>query len=151
MRISVKKTHIDEQTIEAFDEEITIYHCDECNFESENEEEVIKHYGFFHAPKEEKGFSGLEFIRFETETDMDAWSEAANLDESFYNNYDEITVAWKGPGWYKISGKSQPCGRGCCSKYVMFLEPINITVSNLENEINEKQAQLKSIREKLNL
>ena len=98
------------------------YTCEEpgCDFETADEREARTHRGREHAVRGELMVNDLLLVRFDSESDFSAFSEAVVGVE-----IDEVRGSWAGPGWYGKRYESEPCGRGCCSTSVLKLVPIN--------------------------
>jgi hypothetical protein len=142
MKVSVKKTHV-ERVVEAHDEETTVYSCDCCDFESEDERKVKGHYGKTHAVKDRKKVDGIEFLKFDTKEDLDAWAETM-LDEFYcrgYHRHESFTS-----GWYKYFTRLEPCSSGCCTDKFLFFESVESMVRDLEQEIEEKRERLAALK-----
>ena len=147
MKILIKKVHIAEEVIDARDEEITVYGCDVCDFQDEDDEKVSIHYGKIHAVKEIIDIGKDKFVRFDTKEDMKSWARTITLNDC----YDETNVEWYGSGWYKVIGRWERCSRNCCDKYTMFLDPVDQVIDDLEDSIAVDQKQLNLIRTSLNI
>jgi len=154
MKILKKTTMVPEQIVGAHEEETTVYGCDCCEFENEDENEVEKHYALTHAVKEMKEVDGFKFVRFETKEGMDAWAGAQCGGYGEYEGWhgsSSYSRTWCGPGWYRISGNREPCGRGCCTRHIMALTPMVEVVSDLEEDIRTKIRRLEDFRREFNL
>lgn len=151
MRTIVKKTIIPEEIIEEREEETITYGCDFCNFESWDDEEVEKHYAENHACREKKEVCEEQFVRFDTEKDMELWADTQCCNSTYSGYYDYHRVRWSGQGWYHIYGESEGCGRGCCTNYVLHLEPVMNLIYDLRNTIKRKQEKLDDIVKEFSL
>lgn len=151
MRTITRKTVVPEKikVIEAHEEEETVYGCDLCDFEREDEDEVKIHYGQKHAAKETKEIGGHSFVKFETEMDMEAWADAQCDHQYGSGVYDGASIDWAGPGWYQVSGKNERCSRNCCTNYILCFKPLESVISNLKWEITIKGGILEDIKSEL--
>jgi hypothetical protein len=151
MRTITRKTVVPEKikVIEAHEEEETVYGCDLCDFEREDEDEVKVHYGRKHAAKEIKEIGGHSFVKFETEMDMEAWADAQCDHQYGGGVYDGASIDWVGSGWYQVSGKNERCSRNCCTNYILCFKPLESVISNLKWEITIKDGILEDIKSEL--
>jgi hypothetical protein len=121
-------------------EEVTVtqYGCDLCDFTSDDKEEVEKHHGKSHAVKDTVG----DMMRFESEEDAKSWMSCDDF-------ADRRRMNWTGPGWYTVKSYDEPCGRGCCRKWVLELVPAAEHLDGLRDEGRSKLREYFHIRKQL--
>lgn len=124
----------------------TFLGCDHCDFETEDEVELKRHAAT-HAPAETKDIYGTKFYRFETEGNLKAFSEGAN--RGFRG--DPTYGAWKGPGWYRETYESAPCGRGCCTREHYQLTHVQEFIRTELEAAREKFRDVRHLRKQLGL
>lgn len=150
---TVIKTEVIPAT-EAEEVQHTMFGCDHCDFESDDQEQVELHHGKNHACKKKivigalPGFedtTGLDLFWFDTEDDTKSFLEAERGD--FYRS---DGVRWSGPGWYVKEYDRRPCPRGCCSDDYLGLVHIESRLSDMRDKarsIMGKHAEIqKAIR-----
>lgn len=152
MKTITKKIVVPEEIIEEHEEETMMYGCDCCDFENDDEDVVKEHYAKNHACRETKTIGSDQFVRFETEDDMNIWAESQCVNSFGAGGYyDDIKVKWDGPGWYHIYGKSERCSRGCCTNYILHFETAFSFACDLKYELKRKQEKFAEIIKEFSL
>lgn len=112
--------------------EEVVWQCDVpgCDFESQDEEGLGKHFGQKHTIRAEAVIlddgrgdilnSKIQLRWFEFEDHAQKWLESRGDGDYFTARQ----VFWCGPGWYYESYDDEPCAKGCCSNPVVDLENI---------------------------
>ena len=126
---TIVKTEVIPAT-EAEEVEHTVFGCDHCDFESDEEEKVHEHHGKTHALKKQIEAGRYTLLWFDTEEDALSWLKAAY--EGWGNDYHIDGVSWSGPGWYVAKTGSRPCHRGCCSDEFAHLVSIESVLWDLK-------------------
>lgn len=147
------KTLKKQVTIPAEVVETTEYGCELCDFMSDDPDEVKRHYGETHACREERKIGGQRFVRFDAKDDMHAWADAQCSMTSYegWHGTNSYGPFWQGPGWYNVKGQSEPCGHGCCHRYIMVLTPLAEVIDNLRESIVRDQGRLEEFRREFGL
>jgi hypothetical protein len=135
------KVTTETRTIPAEDVTVTTYGCEQCDFSSDTKHDVEKHYAKEHACRCTMEAGGIDWLRFETEQDAKAWLSEA--DDSFSS---PGAVGWTGPGWYRSVGRSEPCGRGCCTRYYLDLVSVGEWTSERIGEARAIMARVSAVR-----
>ena len=130
--------------VEQIETEVTIFGCDFCDFESYDEEDVIKHHGEAHAVKKQVTIEGTELYYFETIEDARSW-----LDK-FCEYYDQVDVNWDSPGWYIVADESGRCAKDCCYQLIKKLKPASDHLENIILDIKNNMMHLESELYRLN-
>lgn len=98
--------------------EYTVYGCDHCSFESEDQEDLDKHVGREHAVLERKKVGDHDFIRFGDQLQFNSYLRANGVESGIEHLPGN---GWQGPGWYAEVYESTRgncrCG-GCVREYV---------------------------------
>lgn len=98
--------------------EYTMYGCDECEFESDEQETLDRHIRDTHTVRETKEVGGQEYVRFDRQHEYNEYLRTHDL-ESHGSNY-VPGDNWQGPGWYAVVHRTERghcrCG-GCTSEY----------------------------------
>lgn len=100
------------------------YACEEagCGFATVDEREARAHWGREHAARGEQPIGDVVFLRFDSESDFSAFSEAV-VGGGADHEVDYVDGRWVGPGWYGKQYRSSPRGCGCCSERTLKLVP----------------------------
>ena len=130
--------------VEKIETEVTVFGCDFCDFESYNEEDVIKHHGEAHAVKKQITIEGKELYYFEKEEDAKSW-----LDTSC-EYYDQMDVNWDCSGWYIVVHESGPCAKGCCTQFTATLKPASTHLDNMILNLKNTMMRLEGELYRLN-
>jgi len=110
--------------------QVTNYGCDECEFTARRKDDVIKHVAQAHAVRDRITSGDAEALRFNSEDDARSWMGVQSSDRD--------RMDWQGPGWYVPKEYSEPCGHGCCRKWVYELVPLGTYLSEIQEEGRDK-------------
>jgi hypothetical protein len=109
---------------------VTNYGCDECEFVSKHKDDVTKHVARMHAVRDRITSGDAEALRFNSEDDARSWMAVQSSERD--------RMDWQGPGWYVPKEYSEPCGHGCCNKWVYELVPLGTYLSEIQEEGRDK-------------
>jgi hypothetical protein len=109
---------------------VTNYGCDECDFVARSKSEIPTHVARTHAVRDRIAYGDAEALRFNSEADANAWLGI--------QSGDRVRMDWQGPGWYVSKEYSEPCGHGCCRKWVYELVPLGTYLAEIQEEGRDK-------------
>jgi len=147
---TITKTEVIPAT-EAEEVQHTMYGCDHCDFESDDQENVKHHHGEKHACKKTLVLNpdnplSMKLYWFDSEDDAKAFLGAERGD--FYLS---AGVSWLEPGWYVKQWSEHPCARGCCRDGYLGLRTIESELWDMRYEakrLMQKHAEIrKAIQE----
>lgn len=144
---TIVKTEVIPAT-EAEDVQHTVFGCDLCDFESDEEDKVTEHHGKTHALKKQIEAGRYTLLWFDTEPDALSWLTAAY--EGWGNDYHIDGVSWSGPGWYVAETGSRPCARGCCRDEFARLVTIESVLWELRDRAKRAMRVHANIRKAIN-
>lgn len=137
---------IPEEVIPAQEIEHREYLCEICGATFDSEDDAKEHHGNTHAAKEECEIRGYHFIRFDTQEDCQCWCDYV---DSF--DCDSVSMHWEDPGWYWKKWYTEPCGRGCCHKNNLKIQPASWLVIDLNDKIANISTTVAELRKQLGL
>lgn len=142
---TIVKTEVIPAT-EAEEVQHTVFGCDHCDFESDEEEKVSEHHGKTHALKKQIEVGSRTLLWFDTEADALSWLNAEYT--GWANSYEIDGVKyWGEPGWYVAETGDRPCGRGCCSREYVQLVPIESILTDLRDRADRLTSTRESLEE----
>lgn len=113
----------------------TIFGCDFCDFEDEDEERVKAHHGKTHASKKTIDVGGITFHWFDSKEDAELFLDPPGD----HSHIDYTSVHWSEPGWYgheSVMGSGR-CRCGGCEYFEATLLPLNTFITRWRNEITK--------------
>lgn len=140
MKVTTEKINVP-----AAEYEKTTYSCDVpgCTFSTMDETDAKKHHGLQHAVKERAMIDDIEFLRFESQSDFEAWFDANNKSNKSHQSL--RNKKWSGPGWYGLKGCEESCAAGCCTVWNTYVYSAREFVMEWDSEIRERQSKIEDL------
>lgn len=144
------KKRIEVVEVPASTYENEFFGCDVCDFESQSEDDVTRHYSAQHAVKRRTEVGPFKLLWFDTEFDAKAFLDPPT---EYSGTVNFTYVQWAGPGWYVESSQSGTgrCRCGGCSYVEDCLMPVAQLIEARQHDIRSCEESVVKLRSEIEI